>query len=82
MAPIPVAHAQNILQDMVTSGRVTDVTSGHVTSGHVTSGCSPLLPLKCDFVRAHILLVLMQNSTPRTKGKFYDALSVNIPNKE
>jgi hypothetical protein len=26
--------------------------------------------------------VLMQNSTPKTKGKFCDALSVNIPNKE
>ena len=25
----------------VTSGHVTDVTSGHVTSRHVTSGCSP-----------------------------------------
>jgi hypothetical protein len=69
MAQLPVAHAHYILPDMV-------------TSGHVTSGCSPLLPLKYDFVRAHILLVLMQNSTPRTKGKFYDALSVNIPNKE
>ena len=34
------------------TGHVTDVTSGHITSG-----CSPLLPLKCDFVRAHILLI-------------------------
>ena len=32
------------------TGHVTDVTSGHITSGYVTSGCSPLLPLKCDFV--------------------------------
>ena len=77
MAQLPVAHAHYILPDIVTPGHVTDVTSGHVTSG-----CSSLLPLKYDFVRAHILLVLMQNSTPRTKGKFYDALSVNIPNKE
>jgi hypothetical protein len=38
MAQLPVAHAQNILPGMVTSGHVTDVTSGHVTSGHVTSG--------------------------------------------
>jgi hypothetical protein len=44
MAQLPVAHAQNILQDIVTSGHVTDVTSGHVTSGHVTSGCSPIAP--------------------------------------
>jgi hypothetical protein len=55
---LPVAHAQNILPDMVTSGHVTNVSSGHVTSGHVTSGCSPLLSLKCVFVRAHILLIL------------------------
>ena len=31
MAQLPVAHAQNILPDRVTSGHVT---SGHVTSGH------------------------------------------------
>ena len=44
IAQLPVAHAQNILPDMVTSGHVTNVTSGHVTSGHVTSvapHCSP-----------------------------------------
>jgi hypothetical protein len=35
MAQLPVAHAQNILPGIVTSGHVTDVTSGHVTSGHV-----------------------------------------------
>ena len=34
MAQLPVAHAQNILADRVTSGHVTDVTSGRVTSGH------------------------------------------------
>jgi hypothetical protein len=36
-------HAQNILQDMS-------------SSGDITSGCSPSLPLKGGFVRAHILL--------------------------
>jgi hypothetical protein len=47
------------LPDRVTSGHVTDVTSGHVISGHVssgyvTSGCSTAsLHLKCDFVRTH-----------------------------
>ena len=41
----------------VTSGHVTDITSGHVTSGHVTSdSCTASLHRKCDFVRAHILL--------------------------
>jgi hypothetical protein len=34
MGQLPVAHTQNILPDRVTSGHVTDVTSGHVTSGH------------------------------------------------
>jgi hypothetical protein len=34
MAQLPVAHAQNILPDRVTSCHVTDVTSSHVTSGH------------------------------------------------
>ena len=44
IAQLPVAHAQNILPDSVTSGHVTDVTSGHMTyviSGHVTSGSTP-----------------------------------------
>jgi hypothetical protein len=31
MAQLPVAYAQNILPDRVTSGHVIDVTSGHVT---------------------------------------------------
>ena len=34
IAQLPVAHAQNILPDSVTSGHVTDVTFGHVTSGY------------------------------------------------
>jgi hypothetical protein len=41
MAQLPVAFAQNIFPDRVSSGHVTDVSSGHVTdvtSGHVTFG--------------------------------------------
>ena len=38
IAQLPVAHAQNILPDMASSGDVIDVSSGHVTSSHVTSG--------------------------------------------
>ena len=34
IAPLPVAHAQNILPNRITSGHVTDVTSNHVISGH------------------------------------------------
>jgi hypothetical protein len=40
------------------TGHVTDVTFGLVTD--VTSRCSPLLSLKCDFVRAHILLICIE----------------------
>ena len=38
---LPVAHAQNILPDIVISGHVTYVTSGHVTSGHAQSSDPP-----------------------------------------
>jgi hypothetical protein len=57
MGQLPVAHAQNLLQDRVTSGHLTDVTfgqvaSGHLTSGHLTSGSTTSQHhLKCDFVR-------------------------------
>ena len=56
IAQLPVAHAQNILPDMVISGHVTDVTSGHVTdftSGSTTSQHH----LKCDLSCTHILLL-------------------------
>ena len=65
MAQLPVAHAQNILPDRVTSCRVTAVTSGHVTtvtyghvtSGHVTSGSTTAQHhRKYDLCCAHILL--------------------------
>ena len=55
MAPLPVAHAQNIFPDMVTSGHVTNGTSGQVTSSSTTSQHH----LKYDFVRTHILLKLV-----------------------
>ena len=67
MAQLSVAHAQNILPDMVISGHVTDVTSGHVTdvtsghvtdftSGHVTSGSTSQHLRKYDLSCTHILL--------------------------
>ena len=60
MAQLPVAHVHSILPDMVTSGHVTDATSGHVTSGHMTSGSTTSQHhLKCDFVLTHILLMLL-----------------------
>ena len=54
IAQLPVAYAQNILPDWALGTWLT-------SRGHMTSGCSPLLPHKCDFVRAHILLTLFIN---------------------
>jgi len=45
MAHLPVAHAHNILPNRVTSGHVTDVTSGHVTSGSTTSNDNLSVPI-------------------------------------
>jgi hypothetical protein len=63
MSQLPVAHAQNILPDRVTSGHVANVTFGHVTdvtSGHVTSGCSTAsLHRKYDLSCPHILLMFI-----------------------
>jgi hypothetical protein len=45
MGQLPVAYAQNILPDRITSGHVTDVTSGHATSGHAQWSDPPQIRL-------------------------------------
>ena len=74
MVQLPVAHGQIILPDRVTSGRVTDVTSGHVTSCNVTSGSTSQHLRKYDFVRTHILLISFNHNAFRKGNSTTDHL--------
>jgi hypothetical protein len=49
-AQLPVAHAQNILSDRITSGHMTNVTSGHAQWSDPRT-----IPGKRVFVRPHIM---------------------------
>jgi len=69
MVQLPVAHGQIILPVRVTSGRVTDVTSGHVTSGSTSQHLR-----KYDFVCIHILLISFNHNAFRKWNSTTDHL--------